>query len=415
MRKIKILFVSKHVVYNDIAEGGHKVFNYYLNQFCDDNDFEVGYLVVHKKDEAYQKMRNTFAKKAKDFSIYIPSFFRIFTYIYYKTFLRFLFSFIKAEWYFLDPIYDYYFKKALKNNVKKSGWVPDVVVFEWTEVIFLKRYYNKLFKHSYSFATEHDLTFVKLFRRFGDNKLIKQLFLNAFKKTELNTLKLFDTVLSLSFDDKKALEQNNILTEKILVISAYFQLVNKTQADLSNQIIFFGVMNRLENSEAVEWFIDDVFVPFNLAEKTSFIIIGAKVPKRLIVKYENTKGVIFTGFVEEPQKYFENALCMVVPLLNGGGIKIKILEAMSASVAVLTNELGIEGIPGISQKDYIYCSAAQDYYFNILNLLNNPLEAKRIGENGRKLILENFNFEESFKNYKKRIVNNITIINKHTS
>lgn len=399
-KKIKILFVTKHVVNNTIAMAGHQSFNYYLNKFCDDKDFEVGYLVVHKADDQFKKMDIQFQGKAKNFSINIPLFYRLFTYLYYKSFFRLLFSLIRPEWYYLDPIYAHFYKKALSKLTDQ--WVPDVVVFEWTEMIFLKNFYNKIFKRSISIATEHDLSFIKLNRRYDQSKFFRLFLLNRFKQKELETLKEIDLAIVLSKDDRSRLYENDI--SNVLLLSPFYQYHNKSQKQTRPEIVFFGAMNRIENQEAVAWFIDKVFIPYRLFDSFSFIVIGSGVPNDFKNQYSTVTNLIFTGFVQQPEDYFSSALCMVVPLTNGGGIKIKIIEAMTCSVPVLTNEIGIEGINGVDKVSYLHCISPSDYNKNITTLLNDLKLAKSIGEKGRQLIQENFDFTKSYFEYKSTIV-----------
>ena len=70
--------------------------------------------------------------------------------------------------------------------------------------------------------------------------------------------------------------------------------------------------------------------------------------------------ITVTGFVKEISKYFEQSLCLVAPLVLGAGIKIKVLEAMSAGLPVLTNQIGIEGIPAQNGIHYYYCERPQE-------------------------------------------------------
>lgn len=158
-----------------------------------------------------------------------------------------------------------------------------------------------------------------------------------------------------------------------------------------NEIIFFGSLQREENYTAVIWFIENVFC--KLPSNFIFTVIGNR-PHENLMRYASNK-VTYTGFVEDIRPYLSRCLCMVAPLQLGAGIKIKILEGMSAGVPVLTGEVGIEGIGGRNGKTYIHCETDKEYMWAINKLVSDREYTYRIGENARKYVERHFDLEES--------------------
>lgn len=404
MNRKKILFISKHVVNDSLPMAGNQLFNYYLNRFATDVNFEVGFIVVAKDDVPYQEMAKKFTGKgARNFSIIIPKVLTLFTFIYYNSFLRLIFSMLRAKWYHLDPCYSFFYKKSIRKVVN-SGWEPELIVCEWTEMIFLKEYIERLMPNAKTIATEHDVTFIKLERRYKDSLLLSKLFVRRFKSLEIKLLKRFDMVLVLSIDDKKRLLKNGLHEAKIMLLAPYYMRTDNVQGELKPLIIFYGAMNRLENQEAVEWFMVNVFMPFKLWENITFNIIGGGNNEAMIKKYSNQRGVTFSGFVKNPSDIFHTALCMVVPLTNGGGIKIKVIEAMSSSLTVITNKIGIEGLGARRGIDYLHSETPEQYRDAIFYLLEDYSRARIIGESGRHLVKQNFDYEKSYNAYKAEIL-----------
>ena len=102
-------------------------------------------------------------------------------------------------------------------------------------------------------------------------------------------------------------------------------------------------------------------------------------------------------------QYFASALCLVAPLVLGAGIKIKILEAFSAGLPVLTNDIGIEGIPAQAGKDYVHCNTVEDYIRNIDYLLNNLDIQAQISKNAREFISQHYNLNNDLINLNNRL------------
>ena len=101
------------------------------------------------------------------------------------------------------------------------------------------------------------------------------------------------------------------------------------------------------------------------------------------------------GFVEDVSPYFEHCLCMVAPLELGAGVKVKILEGLSAGIPVLTNTVGIEGIAAQDGKEYIHCNTVQDYVVAIRRLLESPEAGRQIGENARQFMKNHYNLNRT--------------------
>ncbi|PZP40290.1 MAG: hypothetical protein DI598_19415, partial [Pseudopedobacter saltans] len=200
-KKASILFVSKHAVHEKMAMAGNQFFYHTLLSFCQDNRFDVGIITVQKKGEDLSNMQEAFRSKASDFSVALPRLMTLFTYFFYNTKLRIWLSSLRADWYLLDPIYRHFFKKAIKKANEK-GFKPDIVVLEWTEVLFLEGFCKKLFPQAKIVVTEHDVSFTKVDRRFQNEPNIKKRLVLPFKQKELSALQKVDIIRVLSKDDQ---------------------------------------------------------------------------------------------------------------------------------------------------------------------------------------------------------------------
>ena len=90
------------------------------------------------------------------------------------------------------------------------------------------------------------------------------------------------------------------------------------------------------------------------------------------------------------QNILAAAVCLVAPLKLGAGIKVKILEAMSAGIPVLTNEIGIEGIEAVNEKEYILCSSPDEYADSIRRLLSDRHLGKNYLLNSKRFIKKKY-------------------------
>ena len=283
----------------------------------------------------------------------------------------------------------------IKKGIEHFGTNYDVVILHWTQIgLFLPDIKNK-FKTTRFIIIEEDVAFLSYYRRMADG-LISQSKYNRLKKMELSCLKQADCVIINNFKDLELVKKNGV--NNTFLWSVFFNDLSMYKTSLNpkaNKVIFFGAMSRPENYKSAIWFIEKVMPKFK--EKIEFLVVGSN-PDQSLYNYESP-SVKITGFVEDVGEYFQNALCFVAPLVLGAGVKVKVLEALSSGIPVLTNAIGIEGIPAVDNRDYLFCQDPEDYYINIMKLTKNMSLRTFLGENGRKLIRDNYDLENNANNF----------------
>lgn len=115
------------------------------------------------------------------------------------------------------------------------------------------------------------------------------------------------------------------------------------------RLYHLGAMDWLPNQEGIEWFLDQVWPRVRtLYPEAEFHFGGRNLPDRF--REHQGKGVFVYGEVPSASAFMEDKDLLVVPLLSGGGIRVKVLEAMAAGKLVVSTRKGMEGIdarPGV--------------------------------------------------------------------
>ena len=169
------------------------------------------------------------------------------------------------------------------------------------------------------------------------------------------------------------------------------------------KILFTGAMDYFPNIEAVLWFAEKVF-PLILKEYPfcQFIIAGSK-PSPEIQRLSKIKNIVVTGFVNDMLDEFKKADIIVAPLQIARGLQNKVLEGMSCQKPVV---LTPEAATGIEAKDEVHWLIAQsnhEFAKRIMFLLDNPQFSKKIAQNARKFVEENYDWDKSISN----VLNNL--------
>ena len=84
-------------------------------------------------------------------------------------------------------------------------------------------------------------------------------------------------------------------------------------------------------------------------------IAGSGAPAHLLAP--RTDNVFMHGFVESAPAFMQQYGLMLVPLLSGGGMRVKIIEGMALGKAILSTTLGAEGIAVRGGHDIVLCDS----------------------------------------------------------
>lgn len=400
--KRKILYISMCLPFDKAFHAGGKTLCYYINQFANDSNNEVTLIAkVLPDEEIFVRQVNA---KIKLYTVSTP-----------KRGLKRHLAYLKSINSKFNPVYKYgntltyeIYKQIEMHirNLKGTGYSPDVVILEWTSMLLFINKVKDYFPNAVYVASEHDVTFLGKMRQYKNRKnkiwrYIGKVSYEAMKKHELAAADKCNLVVTHNHKDKKLLLDAGISSDKLDVIAPYydkFPCMDRTPNH--KDIIFYGAMNRGENSSSAIWFINNVMPLLDDCD-VKFIVIGNKPPKELLELQGDR--VLVTGFVDDPAPYFRTAMCLVAPLLLGAGVKVKIIEALSSGIPVLTNDIGIEGIDAENGKDYFHCVAPKDYEKVIKDLINNRINIKEVSWNAHSLIEEKYNLQASYDNYSNRI------------
>jgi glycosyltransferase involved in cell wall biosynthesis len=141
-------------------------------------------------------------------------------------------------------------------------------------------------------------------------------------------------------------------------------------------LFVIGSLNWLPNLEGLAWFLKEVW-PQAHAElpELELHIAGLRPPADLTSRPPGQDNVFVHGFVESAPAFMQQYDLMLVPLLSGGGMRVKVVEGLALGKAVLSTTLGAEGIVARDGENILlrdgattWLEALRDYYHGRLPL-----------------------------------------------
>ena len=152
-------------------------------------------------------------------------------------------------------------------------------------------------------------------------------------------------------------------------------------------------MDWMPNQEGVRWFLKEVWPQvYERLPQLTLYLAGRKMPAELMKL--DMEGVRVVGEVPDANYFIASKQINVVPLLSGSGLRVKIIEAMSAGKVVVTTTIGAEGIGCTDGKDVLIADTPQQFVDQLERCVKDTDFCRQIGCNAVQLIAERYGSEE---------------------
>lgn len=148
-----------------------------------------------------------------------------------------------------------------------------------------------------------------------------------------------------------------------------------------------GSMDWAPNREGIDWFLAMVWPDIYLQNPdATFHIAGRGMPETLGA---GMSGVVNHGEVADADAFCNGLHLFVVPLLSGGGIRVKIVEAMMRGNAVLATLVASEGLD-VGHGEDIFIASPAEFKSAAIDLMCNPDQVQGAVDKGRKRAVISF-------------------------
>lgn len=294
--------------------------------------------------------------------------------------------------------------RAFGERVKTllQNWQPDIVQIEFH---IMGQYLSALedhpaprilVQHEPGAETVREIVQSHLVPR----RIISRLDLQAWERFERNVIGQVQAVVVFTERDRRTLDKLGQQTPVVQIpLGTYIpehplDPLGESQLGL----LFVGNFKHFPNVEAADRLIHKIF-PTVQAEfpEARLLIVGNQPPATL--QQEASENVIVTGFVPDVRPYLDRAALVVVPLRLGGGMRVKVLEALAAGKAVVASPLAVEGLDLANGEQVVL--AENDHEFNqaILQLLRHPERRVQLAKKARAWACANLSWERVADRY----------------
>jgi glycosyltransferase involved in cell wall biosynthesis len=174
------------------------------------------------------------------------------------------------------------------------------------------------------------------------------------------------------------------------------QFVPREEPPQLDHILFCASLDWYPNLDAMDYMLEEIMPP--IVQRLPGIklrIVGKGPPIGLQKRLAGRASVEFVGEVPDVRPYLAKAPAVVVPLLIGGGSRIKILEALAMGKAVVSSSIGAEGLAVSDGVHLLLADTPADFASRVVELLTSPHRSQRLGENGRRLVVDRYSWDRA--------------------
>lgn len=270
----------------------------------------------------------------------------------------------------------------------------DCIYYDHLPLCVYKPYIDYLAPQCKTILDEHNCESQIMLRHMRSTRnLLKKVFLTIemykLRKFERNAIRSINHTVVLSTEDYVLLSDlcKIDFEHTIIPIGVQDKGLKKelTCNDKHMNLLFLGTLTWEPNNQGVIWFLRCVVPMLEKAKLNYTLYIVGKNPsdevKSIASQYQN---IVITGYVDSVDEYYDKCQAMIVPLFIGSGQRVKIIEAFSKGMPVISTTIGAEGLLYKADENILIADTEEEFADHIQRLYREEWR-KKLSENGRRV------------------------------
>jgi glycosyltransferase involved in cell wall biosynthesis len=158
-------------------------------------------------------------------------------------------------------------------------------------------------------------------------------------------------------------------------------------------LVFSGTLDYRPNVDALAWFCGEPFERIRRQFPDIRLLAVGRRPAPALTALARAGRLGLTGELADVRPALCSAAVYVVPMRVGGGMRLKVLEALSLELPVVSTSLGIEGVAELAHDVHCLVADAADTFADaVITLLHDRERAMRLARAGRTLVAERYDW-----------------------
>lgn len=158
-------------------------------------------------------------------------------------------------------------------------------------------------------------------------------------------------------------------------------------------MIFVGGLSWYPNVSAMRFFLREVWPLLGeIYPEAALDVVGRAPPRDFLQLAERDRRVRVHGFVDEMRPMLDTAAVYVCPIFDGGGTKLKMIDALAMRKAIVAHPTACEGLDLTDGVNVLLAERPEDFVQQVGRLFANPTLRDMLGDNARRHVESHFSF-----------------------
>jgi len=158
------------------------------------------------------------------------------------------------------------------------------------------------------------------------------------------------------------------------------------------RILFVGFLPHTPNEEGLGWFLKKVWPRITAEEPRAHLTVVGAGASNAMLGLMHDSGAEYRGYVEDVGALYAQSRVYIAPIFTGGGIRTKILEAMTAGVPIVSSRFGPLGIGTQPGEHLLTADTPEDFAGSVLRLCRDDGLSRLLRTRARAFIESHYGF-----------------------
>lgn len=257
----------------------------------------------------------------------------------------------------------------------------DIVQFEFGSSLFWAQGITERVKKVF---VQHEIQYVVEWQRLGLHPSHDQLMhWGICRNREILMQNGYDAVITLSEEDRQDCIHDGV---KVPVYASFAKVEMREAIPLDYRmvgqpnLVFVGPEGHIPNRHGMQWFLDEVWsAVLTKRPQTRLFIVGNWSGNTRTAWERKYHHVEFCGFVDDLVQAMQGNI-LIVPIFEGSGIRMKILEAANVGVPFISTTIGARGLGFTHGENCWIADEANTFVEGLLQMLDDRDVLQRIAQ-----------------------------------
>jgi polysaccharide biosynthesis protein PslH len=239
----------------------------------------------------------------------------------------------------------------------------------------------------------------------GEPNPVKRLILRrearALARYEAEICREFDEVVFVTQEDRRAIETQSAQykgaapDKPFHVIPICIDPTEKqpvTPVAEPFRVTAMGVMFWPPNAEGVLWFAREGWPQVHAQFPKACLTVVGKNPPPELTRLNGDRQIEVAGYVPDLTQVLAETAALIVPLHAGGGMRVKILDAWSQALPIVSTSIGAEGIDIRDQDNILIADASETFTQSVQRALGDLTLNQALRQNGRRWVEQKYDW-----------------------